>query len=93
MSGTELKQRLAAILAAPNAAITHSNLCLVAVGAGDIETAKTAFAAVRRLAPEMAQSRLDGKSAYHRLEDKQRVLLAWRIGAGLEDPGAAEALR
>jgi hypothetical protein len=38
-------------------------------------------------------ARLEGKSAYRRPEDRKRQTTFLRIAAGLEDPGAADALR
>lgn len=62
------------------------------VGLGDIADARRAFEAVRRLAPAWvtltaASIRL-GKP-----EHQQRVTTFWRIAAGVEDPGAAQAVR
>jgi adenylate cyclase len=88
-----LEYALLSVGAAPNWPIAHTNHVLVAVGAGDIASAKAALEAARRLAPEYIQKRLDGETIYHRPEDRQRVTTALRIAAGLEDPKAAEALR
>ena len=61
------------------------------VGTGEIDKAKTAFAALQRLAPG---SRLeDASSLYGRAEDRVRFQTFLRIAAGLEDPSAADALR
>jgi adenylate cyclase len=84
---------LLAVGAAPNWPPAHLNYLLVAVGAGDIAGASAAFEAARRLAPQYIEHRLKGTSAYNRPEDAERVRLAFRIAAGLEDPTAAEALR
>lgn len=88
-----LEYALLSVGAAPNWPVSHMNHVLVAVGAGDMASAKAALEAARRLAPEYIQRRLDGESAYRRPEDRQRVTTAFRIAAGLADPGAAEALR
>ena len=70
----------------------QSRACLV--GIGEIDKAKTAFAAVQKLAsPEYFRSRLEGTSPYARPEDRRRATTFLRIAAGLEDPSAAEALR
>lgn len=90
---TGLECALLSVGAAPNWPVAHLNHVMVAVGAGDIPSARAALEAARRLAPEYVQGRLDGKSAYQRPEDRQRVTLAFRIAAGLEDPRAAEVLR
>jgi tetratricopeptide (TPR) repeat protein len=63
------------------------------VGMGEIDKAKTVFAALQRLAPGFARSRLEGESLYVRAEDRARLQTFLRIAAGLEDPSAAEALR
>ena len=62
------------------------------VGTGEIDKAKTAFAALQRLAPK--GSRLeDVESLFGRAEDRTRWQTFLRIAAGLEDPSAADALR
>jgi hypothetical protein len=49
---------------------------------------------VRRLAPKLAERVISHpSSAYHRAEDRERVMLAFRIAAGLDPPSAAESLR
>ncbi len=63
------------------------------VGIGEIDNAKTLFAALQRLAPGYARSRLEGESLYVRAEDRARFQTFLQIAAGLEDPSAAEALR
>ena len=88
-----LEYALLSVGEAPNWPISHMNYALVAVGLGDIATARAALEAARRLAPEYVQRRLDGESPYHRPEDRRRVTTAFRIAAGLEDPSAADALR
>jgi len=84
---------LLSVGAAPNWPVAHMNHVLVAVGAGDMASAKAALETARRLAPEYVQRRIGGESAYSRPEDRQRVTTAFRIAAGLEDPSAADALR
>ena len=88
-----LEYALLAVGEAPNWPISHMNHVLVAVGLGDIATARAALESARRLAPEYVQGRLDGESAYHRPEDRHRVTTAFRVAAGLEDPSAADTLR
>jgi len=88
-----LEYALLSVGEAPNWPISHMNHALVAVGLGDIATARAALEAAHRLAPEYVQRRLDGESPYHRPEDRRRVTTALRIAAGLEDPDAADALR
>ena len=76
-----------------NGLVLGGGYAMVAVGLGDIATARAALEAARGLAPEYVQGRLDGQSAYHRPEDRRRITTALRIAAGLEDPSAADALR
>ena len=66
-------------------------LCLV--GAGEIDQAKAAFNAAYALAPEFFRTRLEGFSTLGRPEDRQRVMIFYRVAAGLEDPSATDALR
>ena len=63
------------------------------VGMGEIDEAKTVFAALQRLAPGYARSKLEGLSLYAQAEDRARSQIFLRIAAGLENPSAAEALR
>ena len=63
------------------------------VGLSEGDRAKVAFEMARGLAPEYVQSRLDGISIYRKPEDRKRQVVFLRIAAGLEDPGAADALR
>jgi adenylate cyclase len=89
-----LDHALRAVVVAPNFVASHFNHCLLAVGVGDIAAAKAALSEVRRLAPKLAERVISHpSSAYHRPEDRERVMLAFRIAAGLEDGNAAEALR
>ena len=78
---------------APHAAMVHTGMCLVAVGVGDIERARKAYAAWLQLAPEHARSRVAGDTMFLHERDRERVTLAWRIAAGLEDASKAELLR
>jgi tetratricopeptide (TPR) repeat protein len=72
---------------------THANLMMCLVGAGEIDEAKAAFAAGQQPALAFFGVRLDGVSVSARPEDSIRHQLLFRIAAGLEDPGAEEALR
>src|SRR5262249_27101211 len=71
----------------------HLMLAICHVGANEIAKARAMFAAGQRLAPEYVKSRLEGTWAYARPEDIKRATTFFRIAAGLEDPGVAEALR
>ena len=78
---------------APRLLNVQTFLVLNYVGLGEIEKAKESFATAHALSPEYVQARLGGYSGYRRPEDRQRQFVFMRIAAGLEDPGAAEALR
>jgi hypothetical protein len=65
------------------------SLVLAAVSLGEIELAKSALEAARRLAPGYVEARLKGLNTYHHAEDANRLTLAFRIAAGLEEPSAA----
>ncbi len=89
-----LEHALQATAAVPNVVLAHVNLLQCAVGVGDLETAKAALSAVRRLSPTLADRMVSKPpDAFHRQEDRDRLLLAYRIAAGLEVPSAAQMLR
>jgi tetratricopeptide (TPR) repeat protein len=79
--------------AAPNYPFAHLMRALTAVGIGDIPMAKAAMDTARRLSPDLLRGRLEGESPYHHVDGASPTTLAWRIAAGLEDPGAAASLR
>ena len=66
---------------------------LAYVGLAEIDKAKAALDRVRRIAPELIQSRLEGSLVFRKAEDRERFFVFLRIAAGLEDPSAADALR
>ena len=77
---------------APNLPPLHVFLATNYVGLGEIEKAKAAMAAARRLGPEYVDRHLAGDLfGYDQLRERRRVFT--RIAAGLEDPSAADALR
>lgn len=78
--------------AAPNLVASHVWLASMHVGLGEIEKAKMALEAARRLGPEYVQARLNGPDPYP-AEFSRRYVTFLRIAAGLEDPSAADALR
>jgi len=97
-----LEYALLSVGQAPNWPIAHGVHVMAAVGAGDLAGARSALEAARRLAPDYVQKRLapehvlrhlQGKSGYQRSEDRQRIALAFRVAAGLQDAAAAETLR
>jgi adenylate cyclase len=77
----------------PNLQGALANLVSHCVGLGEIEQAKTALEAARRLAPAFVESRLNGNYYNGTPEDKKRLHVFWRVAAGLEDPSAADAMR
>ena len=77
----------------PNLAATQMILAMNYGGLGEIEKAKTALEAARRLAPGLIESRLEGDTSFRNPNDQNRQKVFLRIAAGLEDPSAADALR
>jgi len=78
----------------PQMVQAHTNLAVCLVGVGEIDAAKTSFEALQKVASEeWVRSRLEGAWSYARPEDRRRATTFLRVAAGLEDPGAAEALR
>jgi TolB-like protein/Tfp pilus assembly protein PilF len=72
----------------------HTHVVLDLVGIGEISKAKAMFETLQKVASaEFLRSRLEGTWAFGRSEDRRRASTFLRIAAGLEDPGAAEALR
>ncbi len=82
-----------ATAAAPNSAVANVTKTHLLVAAGDIVAARLSLQRAREINPAYVQSRLQGKSLYHRPEDIRRASLAIRIAAGLDDPEAAALLR
>ena len=78
---------------APQSVTSQMSLVLVAVGAGQIERAKTAFEAMRLLSPAYAHRALTQDAPMRKPEDRQRFALAARIAAGLEPAARADELR
>jgi TolB-like protein len=77
----------------PRSIPAHLNLAGCLVGVGEIDRARAAFEAGRRLAPEYFRTRLEGTPLYARPEDHRRQHIFLRIAAGLENPSAADPLR
>lgn len=84
---------LRALNESPNLYSAQTNLAANYVGLGELDKAKTALEAARRIAPEFIESRLNGSFYSGRPEDRKRHHVFLRIAAGLEDPSAADALR
>ena len=78
---------------APQSVMSQMSLVLVAVGAGQVERAKTAFETMRMLSPAYAHRALTQDAPLRKPEDRQRFTLATRIAAGLEAPARAAELR
>ena len=78
---------------APQSVMSHMCLILVAVGAGQVERAKTAFETMRTLSPAYANRALTQDAPLRKPEDRQRFTLATRIAAGLEASARVAELR
>ena len=78
---------------APQSVMSQMSLVLVAVGAGQIERAKTAFETMRAISAPYANRALTQDAPLRKPEDRQRFTLATRIAAGLEAPERAAELR
>ncbi len=89
--GAEWAQRSAG--EAPNLPASHLALVVNWVGLAEVARAKSEFQVLRNLAPEFVESRLAGRFTFSNPELVRRATTFLRIAAGLEDPGAAEALR
>ncbi len=78
---------------APN--LPAPRLCLVIawITLGEIDRARSEFQAVRKLAPELVDARVAGQFTFSNPVLLRRATTFLRIAAGLEDPGAAAALR
>jgi len=79
--------------AAPNWPLAQMALAMVAVGAGDLASARSALERARAIAPDYVRNRLEGRSSFLQDQDVRLTTLAFRIAAGLEDSSAADALR
>ena len=75
--------------------MSSPRLCLVVsrVALGEIDRARADFQILNSLAPELVRPRIAGEWLSTDPDYKRRATTFMRIAAGLEDPGAAEALR
>lgn len=87
-----LEHALASAIEAPNWPVSYTSVAIAAAGLGNLELAKSALDSARRLAPEYVAARLQGQHTYQRAEDGERLVLAFRIAAGLEKPSAVARL-
>jgi len=78
---------------APGLPQLHGYLAMNLVGLGDMAAATSACAEARRLAPTWVERGLSSRLVFRKPEHLQRATTFLRIAAGLEDPGAAHALR
>ena len=78
---------------APRSVLPHLLLTVLQVGLGDLDQARAALNEARRLAPELVQKRLETKSVSRGPEFRQRYDTFLRVAAGLDEPGAADAIR
>lgn len=83
----------AALREAPGSAVPHVVGAISWVGVGEIGLAKAAFQALQQIAPRLAEARLAGRWLSTNPSYLKRAHTFLRIAAGLEDPGAADALR
>lgn len=83
-----LDHALASVSEAPNWPIAHTSVAISAVGLGNLDVARSALETARGLAPEYVAARLSGRHTYQRAEDGDRLVRAFRIAAGLEEPPA-----
>ena len=77
----------------PDSAVPYVLNAVSLIGTGKLELARSAFQALQRIAPKLAEARLAGRFLSTNPDYVQRVHTFLRIAAGLEDPGAADALR
>ena len=78
---------------APGYPHLSTSLAVSYVGLGEIGKGKAALDEARRVGPESVASRLAGGLRFRKPEHHRRYITFLRIAAGLEDPGAADALR
>lgn len=88
-----IEYALLGVSEAPKFLGLYGSLAVSYVGLGDIEKAKATVDKARALSPDYLQSRLGGAAPFRKAEHRQRFLTFLRIAAGLEEPGAADALR
>ena len=84
---------LSAIAQAPIGPALHAQLAMNYVGLGETAKAKVALEDARRISPGFVQRALEGDLSFRREQDRQKVMVFLRVAAGLEEPGAADALR
>lgn len=87
------KAAQAALREAPSSAVPHVLGAISYVGVGEIEPARAAFQALQRIAPKLAEARLAGLWLATNPGYVKRAHTFLRIAAGLDDPGAADAIR
>ncbi|MEO6030357.1 MAG: hypothetical protein ABIP61_00410, partial [Burkholderiaceae bacterium] len=87
------KAAQAALREAPGTAVPHVLGAVSWVGMGQIELARAAFVALQQIAPKLAEARLAGLWLATNPSYVKRAHTFLRIAAGLEDPGAADAIR
>jgi tetratricopeptide (TPR) repeat protein len=78
---------------APGHSSAHQNMAVLLVGLGEIDRAKESLEIARGLEPKFMSHRLKARPADRGSELRHRYDTFLRIAAGLEDPGAADALR
>ena len=88
-----LEQCNLGLCSAPNNVFLHMAAATAHAGLGNLKEARTAIATCLRLGPQVLAIRLEQGWPGRDTEIKHRQRMLLRIGAGLEDPSAADALR
>lgn len=88
-----LEPALVAANEAPSMAPAQATLAIIYVGLGEIAKARQTVERLRHIAPSHLAVRLEKGWACQRADDAKRLLTFIRVAAGLDDPGAARALR
>ena len=82
-----------AIQEAPHSVMSQISMVMPALACGQIERARVAYDAIRRISPPYAQRAVTQDAPFRRPGDRRRFSLAVRIAAGLEAPERAAELR
>ena len=83
----------AALGSAPHSPLPQVVLAMAAVGVGDMEVARAAFALLSDLCPAYTKRVLSGDTTFGNPEHRRRAVLALRIAAGVQDANDAGGLQ
>jgi TolB-like protein/Flp pilus assembly protein TadD len=83
----------AAIQEAPGTAVPYVVAAISWVGVGEMALARTAFQTLQQIAPKLAEARLAGNWLSSNASYLKRAHTFFRIAAGQDSPGMADALR